>query len=381
MGQKLLPIGIAAAIYLLAVAGLFGQANQRSYDVPGEVPGAPPAPIAPAPNTPAPTTPALAAPTLVTPAPVPVSSAMPGPCGGACNPPVVPCGACSQQTVLVPEYTTETRKVRCVEYAAETRQCVVTRCQRVPETRTVQVPDTEWVPRSRTTTETYTVSVPVAVSVPEQYQVNVTTYRDVPRSYTVSVPVWRDKTETCTVMVPHVETRQTNRPVVRCVPVAETRTVCDAAGNWKQVSATVMKEQVVEEPCSYEVTVNRPETRTQVVRVREFETRTQTRMERVAEVHPETRNWTYSAVAWQPEQRSRQVEIAFRVPRPTMRTEQVTMYREVPVQETQQYVAMVPREVEREVQVPTYRLVARTINVPAGSPCIVAETPSGTTVR
>ena len=131
---------------------------------------------------------------------------------------------CCTQTVLVPEWTTETRKFMATECAPETRERKVTVFRCVAETTNVQRHVTDMVPETRTRTETFTVQVPITRQVTQQYQVCVPTFRDVQHSYTVAMPVWGQQEEKYTVMVPHTETRQATRQVVDCIPVSETRT-------------------------------------------------------------------------------------------------------------------------------------------------------------
>ena len=142
-------------------------------------------------------------------------------CGGACGG-QAGCGSCTQ-TVMVPQWVTETRKVMTTECVPETRHCTytVTRC--IPETSNVVREYTVMVPETRTRTETFQVQVPTTRNVTEQYQVCVPAYRDVVRHYTVCVPVWTQQQQQYTVMVPYTETRQATRQVCECVPVAETR--------------------------------------------------------------------------------------------------------------------------------------------------------------
>ena len=165
-----------------------------------------------------------------------------GSCSGSCSQATTgcgqSCGGCSSQTVLVPQWVTETHKIMTTECVPETRQrkCIVTRC--VAETANVEREYTVMVPQVKTCTETYMVQVPTTRNVTEEYQVCVPTYRDVQRSYTVCVPVWKQEQRQCTVMVPYTETRQATRQVCQCIPVSETQTVCRDRGHWEQQAAS-----------------------------------------------------------------------------------------------------------------------------------------------
>ena len=103
-------------------------------------------------------------------------------CGQGCS--QAACGSCGpatvQKTIMVPQYVTETRKVKCVQCVPETRQRTVTCYQCVPETKTINVNYSVMVPETRSRTESYCVRVPFTRPVTEQYQVQVPTYRDVP---------------------------------------------------------------------------------------------------------------------------------------------------------------------------------------------------------
>ena len=110
-----------------------------------------------------------------------------GGCGQACG--GTSCGGCCTQTVLVPEWATETHKVKAIECAPETRECKVTVFHCVAETSAVQRECTEMVPETRTRTETFAVQVPTSHQETEQYQVCVPTFRDVVHTYTVAVPI------------------------------------------------------------------------------------------------------------------------------------------------------------------------------------------------
>ncbi len=72
-------------------------------------------------------------------------------CGQGC--PQASCGSCAptmvQQTVMTPEYVTETRKVKVVECSCETRERTFAVCQLVPETKTINVNYTVMVPETR----------------------------------------------------------------------------------------------------------------------------------------------------------------------------------------------------------------------------------------
>jgi hypothetical protein len=323
-----------------------------------------------------------------------------------------------QHTIMVPQYVTETQKQRCTEWAQETRQCKYTVYRCVPETKTINVNYTEMVPEQRTRTETYCVQVPHTRTVSQQYQVQVPTYRDVQQNYTVCVPVWKDQAQEYTVMVPYTETRQATRQEMRCTPVSETRTVTVDRGHWEQVACntgcggcgnacatncgfrgcgscgngggssccatqqrwvancvqepiqvTVMKQECVNIPYDYQVTLCRPEKHTQTVKVCSYENQTRTATRRICEYRCETRAQDYQVTECSLEQRTREVPYTVCVAQARTRQEQITEYRQVPTEQVQQYTVMVPHEVERDVQVQVCHMVPQTVTVPAQTCC------------
>jgi len=240
-----------------------------------------------------------------------------GPGAQACAPAAESCAPapqpqCVQKTILCPTLVTEDRVVTVTECRAETRNytCTVYKTER--QTKQVQRQCTVMVPEVRTRTE----------------------------EYTVCRPVWTEETRQHTVMVPHCETRQGTRKVCRMVPVKETRMVCE-----KPVEVICMRAQMVEEPCTYTVTVCRPETRTCKVRVCHYEQVPATRTVCYTVCVPKTKTWT----------------------------ENVTTCRQVPVQETRQRTVMVPHQVQKTVKVQVCKMVPKTVSVPVCAPAPCCE--------
>jgi len=252
-----------------------------------------------------------------------------------------------EKTILCPTLVTEDRVVTVTECRAETRTYACTVYKTVPETKQVQRKCTVMVPEVRTRTE----------------------------QYTACRPVWKEETRQYTVMVPHMETRQGTRRVCRMVPVKETRMVCEDQGHWeerardaapgpcepcrpvrtcrcwvpkivqKPVEVTCMRREIVEEPCTYRVTVCRPETRTCKVRVCHYEQVPATRTVCYSVCVPQTKTWT----------------------------ENVTCCRRVPVQETRQCTVMVPHQVQKTVKVQVCKMVPKTVKVPVCPPAPCCE--------
>lgn len=254
-----------------------------------------------------------------------------------------------ERTIMVPQQVMETRTVTVTECRPEQRQ------------RTYQV--RKRVPYQETRTEEYTVMV------------QKTEMRTV--TQTVCRPVVKQVERSYTVMVPHQETRQGVRNIAQCVPVQSTRTVCVDEGAWqvrsylvpcaparpvcggcggcgsccqpqyverqcrvwvpnivrKEVPCTVMRYQTVQQPYEYNVTVCRPETRTQMVNV--------TEMVR--------------------EQVTREVPVTVCVPEKRTRSYVVNLCRDVVEDKTDTYTVMVPHQVQKQVQVPVCRMVPQTV--------------------
>jgi hypothetical protein len=316
-------------------------------------------------------------------------------CGTACCPPKADCcqPACQQyvtRTVCVPEWVTEVRTVRAVEYTTEERQETCTVYKRVPETKTIQTECTVMVPETRTKT----------------------------CKVTVCTPVWKEVEQQYTVMVPHQEKRQGVRKVCKMEQVKQTRTVCKDKGHWEeqvvevapasakacaspctarracrlwarrsvccaapcatacttacsaacdsgcdscggagtagavqcvkkvwvpnivqeQVEVTCSKPVMVEEPCEYTVTVCKPEARTRKVRVCEY----------------------------QKEEKTRQVQYTVCVPQQRTVTREVCVVKCVPEQKVVTRTVQVPRCVEKQVEVRVCKMVQKTVQVPCG---------------
>jgi hypothetical protein len=319
-----------------------------------------------------------------------------------------------QRTILVPQYTTEKRVIRDVVCEPVQRQRVVQYMECVPETRTIEQEYTALERRQQTRTVRYTVRKPVFETQTREVQVNVPVWETRQQTYQVQVPVRRQVAQNVVVQVPHREERQGTRTECRVVPVNETRTVtcdnghwenhnvnvpCDGSqcggGGWfgwrnrgccedeccgtmtvcnrvwvpnvqtKEVQVTVYKREVSEVPYTYTEVVYRPENRTKMVTVCDYETRTRTKDVRVCSYRQETKTVPYRTCRWVTEEKARDVVDTFCVPVTKTRTVPVTTYKQVPRERTVTYTDYVSREVEREVDVPVCRMVEKTIMVPA----------------
>ena len=263
------------------------------------------------------------------------------------QPACAPATCMVERTVLVPEMSTETRKIW------------VTECR--PETQTRKVRTCKLVQESKEVTEEYTVWTQQCQTRKEQYQ--------------VSVPEWKDVTTEYTVMVPSTEKRQGVRKVAKCVPTTEKRTVCEHSGHWedravqvqtfvqgcdacgrptccpqtttctqkvwvpeviqKQVDVTVNKIVCEDQPYDYEVTVCKPETKTATQKVCTYKCETHTRDVQFTVCVPEKKTATRTVVSCKP----------------------------VMEEHDQQFTVMVPHKVEKEILVNVCKMVEKKIQV------------------
>ena len=190
------------------------------------------------------------------PSPCCVSAPASAPVMTACAPVMV------EQTVLVPELVTETRKIQVTEYSQEQRVRKYTVTKLVPRTepRTRTVCFTENETRTReekyiecksvpeTIDQTYTVMVPYSETRKGTRCVVTPVTRNVEQTFTVMVPycetrkgtrcvktpVTRSIEQTYTVNVPYTEQRNGTRTVWENIPVVQTRMVCEDQGHWEQ---------------------------------------------------------------------------------------------------------------------------------------------------
>jgi hypothetical protein len=228
-----------------------------------------------------------------------------------------------------------------------------------------------------------------------QYTVCKPVVQEVQQEYTVCVPEWTEVEREYTVMVPHQETRQGVRHRCEMVPEEVTKTVCVDRGHWEtqmvevccaprrccmrsccggcgcccqpctttvcrkvwvpniveeEVTCTVYKQHMVEEPYEYHVTVCKPETRTCMVKV--------------CNMRQETRTRTCHVTTYETEVMEKEVPYTVCVPQEKTWTETVTYYEQVPEEVTRTITVCVPQQVEKEIQVNVCRMVPKTIQVP-----------------
>lgn len=308
------------------------------------------------------------------------------------------CGGCGEvtyveKTCYVPEWVTETRVVTVCEYVQEQREVKQIVHQCVPVQRQVQRNCIVMVPEQRTKMVPYTVCRPVV--------------KQVQRQYTVCVPVWREETRQYTEYVPTVETRQGVRRVCNMVSEEVVQTVCVDRGHWEtqmvevpcvtrrcglrgrramvaccdpcsccqpctttvcqkvwvpnvveeEVTVTVCKPQISEEPCEYQVTVCKPVVRQCTVKVCDWQ--------------QEVRTTTCNVTTYERDVHQREMTYTVCVPQKKTWTETVTCYETQAEEVTRTVTVCVPHQVQKECQVNVCRMVPKTVQVPVqcGSGC------------
>jgi hypothetical protein len=125
----------------------------------------------------------------------------------------------------------------------------------------------------------------------------------------------------------------------------------------EQITCTVYKQQIVEEPCEYQVTVCHPEKRTRTVKV--------------CNMKQEVRTQICHVTNYETEVVTKEVPYTVCVPQQKTWTETVTTYQQVPEEVTRTVTVCVPVQVEKEVQVNVCHMVPKTIQVPVHSCCKV----------
>ena len=215
------------------------------------------------------------------------------------------CGhTCVAQTICVPTWTTEKRICKETHYRNEECERTCTTYKKVP----VQ---TEGVIKT-------TVYVPKVIETPREIEISTPVKKIVDQKYTIQVPVKRTVTKT--------------RTVKKCVPVTETRKVCDGSGE-KEITVTCNREVCVDETYECEVDACAEVEQTRQVCVWETKKEMRTVIDRCKTVVPEVR-----------------IE---KVP--------VTICKDVPETTTEKYTVCVPYEVEKEVEVRACKMVTQTI--------------------
>lgn len=173
------------------------------------------------------------------------------------------CGhALGIQDGTVPVWTTEKQKRMETRYRNEERQRTCKVCKLVPVQKEGVVKCTEYV------------------------QKDVETKREIE----ISTPVCKEVEQTYKCLVPTKEKVTKMRTVTKCVPVTETRKVCEN-GVEREVNVNCMKQVCVEEPyeCEVDVCAEIEKTRKVVVWETKKEMKTVVDRRKVVEAVPKTR--------------------------------------------------------------------------------------------
>lgn len=250
-----------------------------------------------------------------------------------------------ERTVYVPQWVTETRRVKSVECRPEVR------------TRTVVV--NRRVPYQENVTRTCTVLVPKQQVLTLEYM-----------AYT---PVLETTTKKAAVCVARPVVKDGVRLDCKLTPVKVKRTVCEDQGHWEEHpcganggspcgdcghAAKVWVPNLVKR--EVEVTVLRPEYVQAPYQYTDFE------------YQPETREYPVTQCRYVPEKKTRQVTRTVCVPQQQTRTSTITRWRCEPEERQVSYTVMVPHEVEREVQVRVCKMAPKKVLVPECCPSSAA---------
>jgi hypothetical protein len=227
--------------------------------------------------------------------------------------PATTCELCGrpdvQCTAYVPTWVTETRMCKQTEYRNEerTRTCVVHK--QVPVTKEAVVKYTEYVEQKIENKREIEVSTPVS--------------RIAEQKYKITVPAKDKVTKT--------------RMVTRCIPVTETRKICEN-GVEKEITVTCNREVCCEETYECEVDVCAEVEQTRNVEVWDTKKELKTVIDTRTAIVPVTRTKT--------------------IP--------VTFCEDVTEEKTETYTVCVPYEVEKPVEVGCWKLVPRKVTLPCG---------------
>ncbi len=232
-----------------------------------------------------------------------------------------------ERTVMVPTVAMESRTINVVEFREEARTRVVPVHRRIPETKTVTEEVTISEPQWRTRQEPCRIRIPITREVTREVIVKRPVWSEVVRDRLVQVPMWKEVEQRCMVMVPHQE---------------------------------------VHEGCT--VTVCRPDWITRTLRVCEMRTEKRTYTQRVCQYIPERRTQTLRVPDCEFRTEVRDVKFVVMVPKTINRTRNVTTYRTVVEERTENFVVRIPVSTQKEVVVPVCHLVPKTIKV-CCSPC------------
>jgi hypothetical protein len=162
------------------------------------------------------------------------------PCAPTCAP--CPKPACEYKVVeckvMVPEWTSETKTITCIEYHQEKQERTVKYREMVPtkETKTKDVKYYERVKKTRDVK--YTSYKKQIQEIEEKYWVCEPKTMTRKGTRSVCKPHWTEVDEEYTVWVSHTETSKVKVWVWKCVPVTKKRWVCEDKGKWEERKVT-----------------------------------------------------------------------------------------------------------------------------------------------
>lgn len=313
-----------------------------------------------------------------------------------------------EKTVYEPCWVTELRTVTCTEWKTELRERRFTVVKNVPETHQVTQQYTVIVPKEESKIVKYRVSVPVVRDVEKKYTVMVPVARDVQKDYFVQVPIWENVQRQYTVVVPHQELRTATRTVCRDVPSLEKRLITRDLGHFatachdvattccscrscnpcctttltpvckkiwvpnvvqEEIDVTVCRKECANEQFQYSVTVCKPETRVETVKVQKLVTEKRSETVRVHDLVPEQRTEVVKVHDCVVEEREKEVKYIVNVPETHSKTVDVVKYVQVPEERVETVQVKVPVTIEKQVEVKVCKMVPKCVLVPVTKCC------------
>ena len=330
-----------------------------------------------------------------------------------------------ERTVLVPEWTTEKRKVEHIEYKRETSERKVTVNEWVQKNEQVTREVTTWEKHEKSRKEKYTVHKPVWKDVTDTWVVKVPHWETRKGTRMVKKPVWKDTKESYVVLVPSTETHKEKVTVWRSVPVEKSYTVCEDHGHWeehkvpvcapapcrtacgvcnacnpcpqafcvqrvwvpkivqREAKCTVHECKAFEETREVEVVVCKEEKHTRTVKVCEWKEEKESYEYKECVMKEEKRSCKRKVCEMVAEQAERTVTWFECVPKEKKVTETVCRWECVPVKRTVKETVCVPVTVTKMVDVPVCRMVEKKVKekvavphcAPACAPAASCSTP------
>jgi hypothetical protein len=305
------------------------------------------------------------------------------------------------KTIFVPCMTTETRTIHDTEPRFEKRTREVTVTRYVPEKRTQCYEETVYDYKVLTKTVTETRCKAVVKQEPRTRTFYIPEIHLRPVTETVFRPVTELIPKTFPILVEETEWREGLKTICDLVTEKVIRKVHRDEGHWETIKTRCptgcgehgcgetacverkvwvprLVEHDVEMDCfrcehrqvpyHYEITVIRPQMRTELVPVVHVEPLTVTRDEEYVVPVRVTRTEMVDVVHMVPETVTREVTRTIAVPRKEQRTREYTVFHCVPQRKIEEYSVCVLVPVQRQVQVPVCKMVPQQVQVPACPP-------------